>query len=70
MKKYKIVKFIDGNEEEYFEVWVQNTSILTDIFNKWVVHNDARYTNLKQAQYAVRSMKIEHNVVEEGVIND
>jgi len=68
MIKYKIVKFVDGNGEEYFQIWTHTPSIINDIFDIWEKQT-YRYTNLKQAQYAVREMKIEQTVVEEGEID-
>lgn len=74
MKKYKIVKIEDGTGEVYFEVWTQTQSVLSSLFDKWQPIKEyskpVRYSSLKQAQYAVKSLTVKESIVEEGVIDD
>lgn len=84
MRKYKIVKFQDANSEEYYEVWTTKPSILSEIFGeKWTSlkegefssksqseNKTAKFVNLNQAQYAVRSLRIKETVIEEGNLDE
>lgn len=77
--KYRIVKFQDANEEEYYEIWTAKITAFSKIFGlKWKSEKESiagtpfyrpvRYNNLNQAHYAIRAMKIEQLVIEEGEI--
>jgi hypothetical protein len=77
MKKYRIVEYADANGERYYEIMIGTSWILGDRWKSYKeyqpggeFYQTVRYNNLNQARYAVKSMQVKKQIIEEGIIDD